>query len=264
MKLSLALLAALPLTASLLPAQTTTTAAPTPPPPAPIKLGVGFDYSRGNYGFNQVTEVSSIPVNLSYEPDRWAFRATIPWITIKGPASIATGGTPMPGPSRPTTNTESGLGDILVAATYHARPVPGELNVDFTGRVKLPTADEGKGLGSGLTDFYLQADLYQSFGKLTPFLSAGYRFMGSNTAYPLKDGLYATLGTSYRLTDTVIVGAAYDWREKIIAGAPDGSDAIAFVAVNPDPKWSLLGYMLVGFNDASPDFGIGGAMTYKF
>jgi hypothetical protein len=233
---------------------------------AVIKLGTGFDYSTGDYGFTQSTEVSSIPANLSWDRDRWSLKATLPYITIKGPATVVTGsgGATSGAPARPTSQTESGIGDVMLSATYHARPVPGELNIDFTGRVKFGTADEGKGLGTALTDYYAQIDLYQNFGVITPFGSVGYRMLGSNTTFPLKDGLYASAGAAFRLTAKTVAGAAYDWRSRIIDGAENGTDAIAFISTNPNDRWNLLGYVLKGFNDASPDYGVGGAATYRF
>lgn len=247
-------------------AQSTSSSAPTPvAAPAPLKLGVGFDYSSGGYGFSQKTEVFSVPVNLSYEPQHWMFKATIPYITIKGPASVVAGGGATAGvPGRPTTNSESGLGDVMLSATYHARPVPGELNIDFTGKVKFGTADEGKGLGTGETDYYAQIDLYQNFGAISPFGNVGYRFLGSNATFPLKDGAYATAGAAFRASPKTVVGAAYDWRSRVIEGAPNGTDAIAFVSTTPTDQWNFLGYVIAGFNDASPDYGFGGAATYKF
>lgn len=234
--------------------------------PTIIKLGTGYDYSRGDYGFTQETEVSLVPLNLTVDKDRWDFKASLPYITIKGPASVVTGsgGAASGAPPRPTSQSESGLGDLTLSATYHARPVPGELNIDFTGRVKLGTADEDKGLGTGETDYYAQIDLYQNFGVITPFANFGYRVLGSNATFPLKDGFYATAGAAFRVSPKTVVGAAYDWRSRIIAGAENGTDAIAFISTNPNDRWNALAYLLKGFNDASPDFGIGGALTYKF
>ncbi len=241
------------------------TAAPVTSPPHALKLGAGFDYSRGDYGFAQTTEVFSVPVNLIYEQDRWVVRATLPFLSVKGPASVIEGGGPVvTAPGRPVTKYQSGLGDAMLSATYHAHPVPGELNVDLTGRVKFPTANEDRGLGTGETDYYAQLDLYRSFDALTPFVSLGYRFLGESTLYPLKDGAYFSAGGSYRVAPTTAVGVAYDWRSRIIAGAPNASDALVFVSTNPNDRWNVLGYLLAGFNDASPDVGLGGSITYKF
>jgi hypothetical protein len=234
--------------------------------PTVVKLGAGFDYSRGDYGFTQVTEVFMVPLNLSLDKDRWSYKATLPYIAIIGPASVVTGsgGATSGAPPRPTSQKESGVGDVMLSATYHARPVPGGLNVDLTGRVKFGTADEEKGLGTGETDYYAQVDLYQNFGVITPFATFGYRMLGSNAMFPLEDGWYATAGAAFRVSAKTVVGAAYDWRSRIIDGAENGTDALAFISMNPNDRWNVLAYVLVGFNDASPETGVGGALTYRF
>lgn len=234
-------------------------------PPAVVKLAVGLDYSTGDYGFTQDTEVWSSPTSLSYEKGRWALKGTVPFLSITGPATIVSGTGPAAGaPPRPTTKTERGLGDAMLAATYHARPVPGELNIDLNGRVKFPTADEDRGLGTGEMDYYTQVDLYQNFGAITPFATVGYRFLGSSASFTLNDGLYATAGAAYLLSPKTVIGAAYDWRSRIIDGAEHGTDALAFISTSPTKQLSLLAYGIFGFNDASPNLGIGGLVTYKF
>jgi len=142
--------------------------------------------------------------------------------------------------------------------------VPGELNIDFTGKVKLGTASESKGLGTGETDYYAQIDLYQNLGTITPFGNVGYRVLGTSATFPLKDGLYASAGAAFRVSPSTVTGAAFDWRSRIINGAKDGTDAIAFVSTNANDRWNFLGYVIKGFNDASPDYGLGGLATYKF
>jgi hypothetical protein len=232
--------------------------------PAVIKLGSGFNYSRGDYGFTQDTELWSVPLNLSYDLPRWSLKASFSHLTVEGPANVATGTTPSAGPARPTSARESGLGDTSVSATYHANPVPGELNVDFTARVKLPTGDEDAGLGTGETDYYFQVDVNQTFGKVTLIGNVGYRFMGSSALSPLKDGFYAMAGAAYRVTEKTVAGAAYDWHSRIIEGSENASNLLAFVATNPNDRWNLMAYGLMGFNDASPEIALGGLATYKF
>lgn len=255
---------ALPLLAgSVASAQDTTPVQTTPP--AVVKLGTGFNYIRGDFGFTQDTELWSVPVNLTYDLPRWSFKGALSYLTIKGPANVAGGTTPIGGPPRPSSATESGLGDTSLSATFHARNVPGELKVDFTGRVKLPTADEDKGLGTGETDYYFQSDLSQTFGNVTVFATIGYRFSGDNATTRLKDGPFATAGAAYALAGgKAVVGAAYDWQSRTLAGGDPGSNLIGFVATSPNDRWNLVGFGLVGFNDASPEFGIGGLATYKF
>lgn len=247
----LALLPLLPMPAG---AQTVVT------PPAVMKFATGFDYSRGSYGFADDTEVLSIPANFSYEQDQWLVRVIVPWLTLKGPASVVDGG----GTPRPTTQSTSGLGDVLLSGTLHALRGVGQLNLDLTARAKLPTADEDRGLGTGRTDSYLQLEFYRAFDRFIPFATVGYRFLGHSPVYPLKDGAYASLGSSLRVSPRAIVGAAYDWHRRILANADDGEYVTAFFAFNPNLRWNVTGYLLKGLNDGSPDVGVGALVAYRF
>lgn len=299
----------LALTAGLL-AQTTSNSETTSTPPseptraveaAPavrsLQVGTGFDYSRGSYGFSEDTEVFSVPFLVTYNVEKWVFRASVPYLKIEGPAdavttSGASGGTGggsggtgglsgivpgLPGatsasstpqtpstPQRPVSTSESGIGDVLVGATRMLGPVIGPVQIDLTARVKLPTADEKKGLGTGKPDYYAQADFYYAGVRFIPFATLGYRVMTDSDLYDFENGAYASIGSAYRVSDTTRTGVSLDWREKIVAGGDDATEVSAFVSHDFSPRWNMIVYALTGFTDASPDFGMGGSVSYRF
>lgn len=228
-------------------------------PPA-WSIGTGVNYSKGDYGFPTDTEVFSAPVNLGYESGSWLLRASIPWITIKGPAANTGGG----GVPRPSASSESGLGDIYASATYRFGEMVGPVNLAFTGRVKFPTADEIKGLGTGETDYYGQFDLYRTFGSYTPFVSLGYRALGDSVVYQLENGAFASAGSHLRVSPATVWTVAVNWGERIIAGGDASTDAMLAFTHDLDPRWQLSGYALKGFTDASPDHGAGLQVNYRF
>lgn len=250
--------AALLLLAGALPAQNATLASPLP---VTSSVAVGFDYSRGDYGLATDTEVISVPLTLSRETGPWTFEARVPWLRIKGPASIVAGGG---GPTRPTASAESGLGDITLGATYRFGPVADTINLAATIRAKLPTGSEQRGLGTGEADFYGQVDVYRSFGSVTPFASLGYAALGASTLYPLEDGPYASVGAHFRTSDRTVVTAAYSHRHRFVAGGDAGSDALLAVTHDLDARWRVMAYALKGFTDASPDHGAGMQVSWRF
>jgi hypothetical protein len=284
--------------------QTSSEPAPLPDPvpatTAPtIQVGTGFDYSRGDYGFSEDTEVFSVPLLLTYTMPQWVFRASVPYTRIDGPADAvgasgvgAAGGSSaggpgglsglipgLPGsgggttnngnpsnstPARPDSNSESGLGDTVVGATRMLGPVLGPVQVDLTARVKLPTADEDKGLGTGETDYYAQADVYFVGERFIPFGTLGYRIMSDSDRYQLENGAYVSVGSAYRLNETTRSGVSLDWRQRVVDGGDDATEASVFVAHDFDANWNLIVYALTGFTEASPDFGTGGSIGYRF
>lgn len=231
---------------------------PTPPPV--ITVGTGFDYSQGDYGFGADTEVFSVPLNLGYQSGPWLFNASFSHLTIKGPATIVGGaGTP-----RPTAESESGLGDIYADATYQFGPVLGSVNLAATARVKLPTADEDRGLGTGAADYYGELTFSRTFGSTTPFAITGYRVLGDYAGYPLRNGAYVSAGAHFRVSDASVVSAMLNWRQRIVTGGDDSTDALLMFSHDLDARWRLMAYGLAGFTDASPDVGAGLQVTCRF
>lgn len=257
MKILRFVLLPLALVAGALLAQTTT------PPPPSISVGTGFDYSRGSYGLASDTTVTSVPVEFSYESSAWIFRAFTSWLTIKGPSAAAlTGGAGSL--TRPTSASESGVGDLYVDATYRSGDLGNGLNVDTTARVKLPTADDDRGLGTGEMDYYAQLTAYRTFGSVTPFVSGGYRVLGDSDRYQLRNGPYASGGAHFRTSDRTVLTASLDWRSRVIDGGDAGTDATLAVTHDLNDRWRLFVYGQKGFTDASPDVGGGMRLSYRF
>ena len=42
------------------------------------------------------------------------------------------------------------------------------------------------------------------------------------------------------------------------------SDAMIAVTHDADSRWRVMGYVIKGFTNASPDFGSGARLTYRF
>jgi hypothetical protein len=236
-------------------AQTTAT-----PPPSAITLGTGFDYSRGDYGFTDDTEVFSVPAVLSYESGSWLFNASLSYLTIKGPATVVGGS----GAPRPTPSSESGIGDIFVSATYQAGMIAETVGVSGTVRAKLPTADEGRGLGTGSADYYGELSFYRTFTSVTPFATLGYRVLGDGPTYELRNGLYAAGGAHFRLSPATVFTTLVNWRRPIIAGGDESVEGLVMASHDFADHWKFSAYALKGFTDASPEVGTGVQVSYKF
>lgn len=236
------------------------TSAPANPPPPKITLGAGVDYSRGDYGLPTSTTYTSVPLDLSYEDGPWTVSGTVSHVTLKGPATVIGGG----GALRPTSQSESGLGDITGSASYRFGAVLDDLNAGFTQRVKFPTASESRGLGTGRTDFYSQFDFYQTIGDVTPFATAGYRVLGHSTRYPLKNGFYFGAGSHFRVSSDTVITATFNWSQRILAGSDPAKSVAGALTHDLDPHWQVVVYALKGFDNASPDYGTGAKINYRF
>lgn len=226
----------------------------------------GVDYSSGKYGNNDRTDITSVPVIGKYEIDRLTLKLTVPYVTITGPGNVSPG----IGKFKDTTatsrrTTESGLGDIVAGATYNlyagsaAVPV-----IDITGKVKFGTADQDKGLGTGENDYSAQVDLYKAYGDFTALAGLGYRVYGDTSSTPLDNVFYGSVGGTYKVASAATAGVVYDYRPAITSNGSPVSEATAFVNYKLNSNWKAQGYLVKGFADGSPDYGVGALVSYVY
>lgn len=173
--------------------------------------------------------------------------------------------------------TQSGLGDITASAILMVLdPAKSVLGLDLGAKVKLATADRDKCLiTTGENDYSAQAELYQTFGKFSPYLTLGWTKKGDpelrdGTCTKLggrinfKNPFYAGIGVSYKLSDATSAGLSYDFREKLLSGSDPVSEASLFVSHKLAPNLKLQVYGIAGFSDNSPDWGLGATIGYTF
>lgn len=230
------------------------------------KIATGVDYSSGDYGDTQDTDITYVPVTVRYLVDPWLFKVTVPWISIKGPGGVIGGGPDGPvvtGGGNQPRRTESGLGDIVASVGY---TLPGLMQqgtfVEFTGKVKFGTADEDEQLGTGENDYTIQVDVAKGFGAITPFGTLGYRKTGDSSEFELEDVFFVSVGAGYKLTDATSVGAIYDYREASTTTSDDPQDLVGYVTHKLSDVWALTAYAATGFSDGSPDANVGFQITY--
>jgi hypothetical protein len=230
-----------------------------------LTLTSGFDYSSGDYGDEVDTDISAIPFVARYELDRWTFKATVPYIHIKGPGDVIPSIGQVTQTPRRNRTSESGWGDTVVSATYSFYPpIAQGLVIDLTGKVKFDTADEDKGLGTGENDYSAQVDIYKVFGRFTAIAGVGYRVYGNPDFGTLDNVFYGSVGGAYKLSDTTSIGAIYDYRPKIIDTGSEISEVLSFVSHKLTDQWKLQGYFVKGFSNGSPDYGGGAMLSHSF
>lgn len=229
-----------------------------------LSLSSGLDYSTGDYGTGDTTQVWAIPVNLKYRLGNYSFNLGMSYLNVRGKQTITPDGEPIVGGG--TVQTTHGAGDVTASATV-ANVIDDRdyfLGMDLTAKIKFGTADEQKGLGSGENDYALQASFFKTLGNWTPYLDLGYRWKGDPVGIDYRNVWYGTAGSSYRLSAAWSVGGDYSWRERLTTGG----DAVSEVSIFADYKLTannkLNLYGVAGFSNASPDWGAGMTLSHGF
>lgn len=230
-----------------------------------VTLKTGVDYTSGKYGTDSLTKITSVPFIAAYETGPFSYKLTVPYVRITGADDVVVGVGKVKSPTAGSVRTESGLGDVVAAATYSVFSQPAQrFGLDLTGKIKFATADEKKGLGTGKTDYTVLLDMYQKSGNVTLFGGLGYAVLGKSDALPLKNVASANAGVSYKLSDLANTGVMFDVRQKTSEATQGQRELTAFYSYKIAPSYKAQIYAVKGFSDGSPDFGGGMTIGYSF
>ena len=230
----------------------------------PLRLGAGFHYSSGDYGSTVDTRITTLEATGRYETGRMVYRASVPYLFVRGGTEVIPG-VGRAGGARARSGSASGLGDIVLSATYGAYyDAASTLGVDLTGKVKLPTADESEGLGTGETDFAFLVDLFKTFGQVNAFGGIGFHVMGDAPGLPLENAWSMNVGATYKLDARDSVGAMLDTRQRVVPGGAPVREVTGFWMRRLERDWRAQVYGLFGLADGSPDYGFGLSLARPF
>ncbi|HSF48272.1 MAG TPA: hypothetical protein VLA73_07915 [Burkholderiales bacterium] len=229
----------------------------------------GIDYSTGDYGADEDTDILYVPFTGKYETERWFFRLTVPYLRITGPGAVVLGpdGNPIVVSANGTARREThdGVGDVIFGAAYNLLPGTWRgVVLDIGAKVKFPTADEDKGLGTGETDYQLQADAYKTFGRWTAIGTFGYKWLGDPDDFTLKDVFFGSIGAGYKFSQQTSGGLIFDFREASVSGSDPLQELVAYVTHKLTGTTKLQGYAVAGLTESSPDWGLGATVTFDF
>lgn len=230
-------------------------------------LTAGAYYARGDYGAALDTRISYVPIGYEFDTGRWGFQVLASHLRVTGLGNVLVnvGGVTRAVASDELT-TSQGVGDSLVSLLYHLDPVSANAPfVDFRLDIKIPTADARQALGTGELDYSAQVDLTQAWGAGALFASLGYTLRGESALYPgLRDSAFLQLGGSWPVTDTVSVGAYYDFRQSASEFAPEVHELVLFASWQLSGSWTLSGILIRGFTDASAEQGLFAQLRYSW
>jgi hypothetical protein len=152
-----------------------------------------------------------------------------------------------------TKRTFDGFGDLTLGAAYTIVSANTPLEVQLSGRAKINTATESSGLSSGKNDYAGGVDVSYPIGKLTPFGSFSYRFLGDTARYDLRDGPAASAGASYALGTNSFLLASYHYSRAATRLVADAHELFAGASTRlAGTPLRLTGFATAGLSRGAP------------
>lgn len=243
-------------------------------------LSTGASHSTGTYGSDITTDISTLAVTARYDAERWNLSASLPWLRVSGDPNVLPGTGPVLnlnplGRGRlglvldepqddfgSRRGAASGAGDVTLRAGY-ALASTGPVLAELSTTVKLATADEDKGLGTGANDYGVALDVSREWDRASVFGGVSYTRLGDTDFIAAADVLGANLGTGWRAGRGQL-GLVYDFRESASSSFDDRSEVTGFYSVNTARGNPFQVYVLAGLSEGSPDWGTGVSYGWKF
>ncbi|MBV9390714.1 MAG: hypothetical protein JOY96_02355 [Verrucomicrobia bacterium] len=227
-----------------------------------INFSSGIDYSSGRYGQAQATDILVGLTSVGLSVDEFQLSASLPYLNIVGPAYVVVGPAGVPVIVNPKAGSDSagrsGWGDLSLSATFN---VPSEILDDWelslTARTKVATANAGKGLSTGATDYAFSADLTHQWDIWSPFVTFEYRIPGNPSFYSFKDAPSFSTGTSVQFSDSLVGIVSYDFDGSISSTLADSQQLFGSISWIFDDRWTATVYAEKGLSAASPAVGTG-------
>ena len=225
-----------------------------------LSFSTGVDYSSGEYGGTETTEVIAVPFAVRLTMDDWSFRVAASYLDVTGPADISEDGDSNEAPGTVVRmGSDTGWGDTTVSVERAFRRIGGSnMYAEVSARARLPTGDEDKGLGVGATDYAVVTEVGVSSSAGGAYISAGYRFLGERDEGPERqDGTQAAIGFWLPVGNRMRVGAFGNWREASVEGNDDPANAGAYLSYRMSERLRVTLTASGGLSDASPDHMVG-------
>ena len=113
-------------------------------------------------------------------------------------------------------------------------------------KLKIPTADENKGLGTGEFDEVVQFDYMYPLERLTPMATVGYKWRGDPPDVELKDSIFYSVGADWRQTNKIHIGASLDYQQASSDGVDDPLDLFTYMNYKASRLLSITPYLYTG------------------
>jgi hypothetical protein len=227
-------------------------------------INLGAEYTSGDYGTSSKTKIWYFPVTLRYETDVNAASIAVSYLSVEGRGDVVVSGGGMGMGSQTVkrnstltgTRTNSGFGDVILTGSHKLFGTASS-RIYITGKIKFGTADETDNLGTGENDYAVQLDFEKDYNSNSVFGSAGYKIFGDPPGTDYKNVFYGSIGFSHKLDAARAAGLTLNAQQAALSGGSGQSDLTLFLSDKLDKKTRLTGYVLKGFGNGSPDWGLG-------
>ena len=216
-------------------------------------------YRSGDFGLAARTRILALPATFAVISDRQEFRVSVPYLYVTSDDPVTIVGDQVIKRSGGRGGTESGPGDVVAEEEHYllagggARPW-----LSILLAVKLPTANEEEGLGTGRPDAGAGLGLIQPLGTRWHLLGeAQYFVLGDPRDLALRNTLRLSLGLQRRVAGGGSASLTCERRDSVLPDHPGISKVALVYDQALARRVNLRAAVSVGLSDSAEDYGLG-------
>ena len=234
------------------------------------RFSTSVNYDTGKYGTPDRTNSVYIPFTLKRYYSEADLSVTVPYLRQSSAGQVTwVGGKPVRvarGQGAAVNSTESGLGDIILRGTYTLkRDGPKSFGLGLAGRLKLPTADENKGLGTGELDEGVGLEFAKEINPDWTLLADGYfTIIGDPDGVDFYNQVSLDIGFYKKLSGKLGLTMLYETQSAIVDGNADPRSLSGTLSYSAESGAQFSGGLTLGLSDGSPDIGLSAGFNRRF
>jgi hypothetical protein len=254
------------------------------------QIGMTPSFSSGRYGTNTRTDVFYTPVTARRLFDRGDLTLVVPYTCIRGNGGVIvvngmpvrqeridaggrtgtttrTGATDsaVTGTAPPTT--ACGLGDVVARGRYYAIDERGWVpTIAIRAHVKMPTASDERGLGTGRPDEGVGIEITRTIGRgLLAMVDGGYTVIGDRTDSEYNNNWWYDVGLGQDLVNGAVnLSVFLEEYSALVAGTENAREFLAAVSLKSASGWRVQISGSVGLSDGAPERGFTVGASRRF
>ncbi len=205
-----------------------------------MDLGLGAVWGMGDYEGERAI-LRMLPLDVAWRGRRLSWKLSMSYLQLSGPYADVGGR---------AERAVAGLGDTYFTTGW--RTWGAQRLWQWRTKLKFPTADQKKGLGSGGVDGEVAALVYQRASTAWLHLEGGRRFRQDPADLGLRDNWRLASGVFYPLTDSLKGGLQYGWRQATTTEAEPARQLTVYLSRHLSRGQKLTLYTVRGFTEATP------------
>jgi len=219
----------------------------------PWQINTGALYSTGyDDTLNATSQWQMLPFALKYHASSWSVQLAGSYLLADNVNEL-------------DQNSYSGFGDTQFKVSYLlSKPLFSSWWVDINAKIKIPTADNHSGVGTGEVDYWFDVDALRMLSKrYFVQLNGGKKLRGESVELSLSDSFYFSSSLGAQLSELGSMGAiveymepASDWSEEVI-------ELMFYGSYRLNAQNTVLLYVIKGFTHSSIDYGAGLQLSYR-